>query len=887
MRLDKLTIKAQEALQAAHDLAERRNHQELTPEHVLLALLTQEQGVTGAILRKLGIDPDALAGKVERNLEDLPQVSGSHADVYVGNRLKSVLEDATKQSKEFKDEYVSSEHILLALVAKDHGAASRALREAGATKDALLRALAEVRGNQRVTDQEAEGKYQSLAKYTRDLTDLARSGKLDPVIGRDEEIRRSMQVLSRRTKNNPVLIGDPGVGKTAIVEGIALRIAAGDVPESLKDKKILSLDLGALVAGTKFRGEFEERLKSVLKEVGAAEGGIILFIDELHTLVGAGAAEGAVDAANMLKPALARGDLRCIGATTLDEYRKHIEKDKALERRFQPVFVGEPSLEDAVAILRGLKERYEVHHGIRIRDGALVAAVRLSDRYISGRQLPDKAIDLVDEAASRLKMQIDSLPEPIDTLERRLTSLAIEKSALSKEKDDASFKRREAVDREIAEIRERVDAMKSVWQREKQVISELRKLNEAIDAAKTEAELAQRKGDLNRAAELRFGRLPELEKQVQVKNGDLKAAQKQGSFLREEVTEDDIAGVVSKWTGIPVDKMLEGEQERLVHLDDRLHERVVGQNEAVTAIANAVRRSRAGLQDPNRPIGSFIFLGPTGVGKTELARALAGYLFDDESHMVRIDMSEYMEKHAVSRLIGAPPGYVGYDEGGQLTEAVRRRPYSVVLFDEIEKAHPDVFNTLLQLLDDGRLTDGHGRTVDFRNTVIIMTSNVGSHLVGDGGDWDRREVRERVLEELRRTFRPEFLNRVDDIVVFHKLGRAEIGRIVELQLGRLRKLLHERNLEMELTPEAANFLGDRGYDPTYGARPLKRAIMRYIQDPLAKRLLRGEFAPNDTIVVDVAKLANADQQAADPEGKRDDGELTFRKKIASPVAAVS
>jgi ATP-dependent Clp protease ATP-binding subunit ClpB len=894
MRLDKFTIKAQEALQAAHDLAEQRHHQEMTPEHLLLALLQQEQGVVSAILRKLGIDPDALATRVERGLEELPEVRGSRADVYVGNRLKDVLEDATKQSKEFKDEYVSSEHILLALVDKDHGAASRALREAGANKDVLLRALAEVRGNQRVTDQEAEGKYQALAKYTRDLTDLARSGKLDPVIGRDEEIRRAMQVLSRRTKNNPVLIGDPGVGKTAIVEGIALRIAAGDVPESLKDKKILALDLGALVAGTKFRGEFEERLKSVLKEVGAAEGGIILFIDELHTLVGAGAAEGAVDAANMLKPALARGDLRCIGATTLDEYRKHIEKDKALERRFQPVFVGEPSLEDAVAILRGLKERYEVHHGIRIRDGALVAAVRLSDRYISGRQLPDKAIDLVDEAASRLKMQIDSLPEPIDKLERRLTSLAIEKSALGREKDEASARRLEAVEEEIAEIRERVDAMKSVWQREKQLISDLRKINEGIDAAKTEAELAQRKGDLNRAAELRFGRVPELEKQAAQKNADLKAAQKQGSFLREEVTEEDIAGVVSKWTGIPVSKMLEGEQERLVHLDDRLHERVIGQNEAVTAIANAVRRSRAGLQDPNRPIGSFIFLGPTGVGKTELARALAEFLFDDETHMVRIDMSEYMEKHAVSRLIGAPPGYVGYDEGGQLTEAVRRRPYSVVLFDEIEKAHPDVFNTLLQLLDDGRLTDGHGRTVDFRNTVIIMTSNVGSHLIGDASNWDDEDTRKRVMDELRRTFRPEFLNRVDDIVLFHKLGREEIGRIVKLQLARLRKLLKERDLAIELTPEAAAFLGDHGYDPTYGARPLKRAIMRYIQDPLAKRLLRGEFAPHDTILVDVADSAAADSAAADKKksaglvgDRADEAALTFRKKIASPVAAVS
>ncbi|HEY2729823.1 MAG TPA: AAA family ATPase, partial [Polyangia bacterium] len=690
-----------------------------------------------------------------------------------------------------------------------------------------------------------------------------------------EEIRRAMQVLSRRTKNNPVLIGDPGVGKTAIVEGIALRIATGDIPESLKEKKILALDLGALIAGTKFRGEFEDRLKAVLKEIEAAAGGVILFIDELHTLVGAGGAEGAVDAANMLKPALARGDLRCIGATTLDEYRKYIEKDKALERRFQPVFIGEPSFEDAVAILRGLKERYEVHHGIQIRDAALVAAVRLSTRYISGRQLPDKAIDLVDEAASRLKMQIDSLPEPIDHLQRRLTSLAIEEQALGREKDDASRKRLGAVAAETAELRERADQMKSIWQRERQLIADLRKLKEEADTAKTEAELAQRRGELQRAAELRFGRVPELEKSIAAKNAELKEAQSHGSFLREEVTEEDIAAVVSKWTGVPVDKMLEGEQARLLHLEERLHARVVGQDAAITAVANAVRRSRSGLQDPNRPIGSFIFLGPTGVGKTEVARALAEFLFDDETHMVRIDMSEYMEKHAVSRLIGAPPGYVGYDQGGQLTEAVRRRPYSVILFDEIEKAHPDVFNVLLQLLDDGRLTDGQGRTVDFRNTVVIMTSNVGSHLVSDVVESaDAETMRKRVLEELRRTFRPEFLNRVDDIVVFHRLLRNELDRIVELQLERLRKLLRDRELDLELEPAARTYLADEGYDPVFGARPLKRAITRHVQDPLARRLLAGEFAPGDTILV--RRGTGADEEA-----------LIFSRKEPKRISAVS
>ncbi len=844
MRLDKFTIKAQESLAAARDLADGRAHQEVTPEHLLRALLAQEDGVVLAVLRKLGVDAEAIGRKVDEALDKQPQVRGNSADGFVGRRMKDLLEEATRQSVEFKDEYVSSEHLLLGMLSKDVGDASRILREAGVRRDDLLKALAEVRGNQRVTDPDAEQRYQALVKYTRDLTDLARKGKLDPVIGRDEEVRRAMQVLSRRTKNNPVLIGEPGVGKTAIVEGIAQRIASGDVPESLKDKRIQALDLGALIAGTKYRGEFEDRLKAVLKEIAGADGKIILFIDELHTLVGAGGAEGAVDAANMLKPALARGDLRCIGATTLDEYRKYIEKDKALERRFQPVVVGEPSLHDTIAILRGLKERYEIHHGIRIRDAALVAATKLSSRYISGRQLPDKAIDLVDEAASRLKMEIDSLPEPIDQVERKLTSHLMEQSALAKENDEASRKRLSEVEAEIAELRERAATMKLVWQREKQVIGQIQKVKEEIEAAKTESQVAQRKGDLNRAAELRFGRLPELEKHLAAKNQELKANQSGGSFLREEVTEEDIAAVVSKWTGIPVEKMLEGEQSRLGNMEERLHKRVIGQDLAVEAIANAVRRARAGLQDPNRPIGSFIFLGPTGVGKTELARALAEFLFDDETHMIRIDMSEYMEKHSVSRLIGAPPGYVGYDEGGQLTEAVRRRPYSVVLFDEIEKAHSDVFNALLQLLDDGRLTDGQGRTVDFKNTIIIMTSNVGSHrLLGEHPDV------EAALEELRHTFRPEFLNRVDEIVVFERLTRENIDHIVDLQMERFRKLLAERDLAIELLPEARAFLAEKGYDPTYGARPLKRTLMTYLQNPLAKQLIAGNFLPGDTIVI--------------------------------------
>jgi ATP-dependent Clp protease ATP-binding subunit ClpB len=847
MRLDKLTIKTREALVAAQDLAARTGQPEMLPEHVFLSLAQQEGGLVAPLLKKIGADPQRMIDAVTRELDRLPKQQGG-LEVGFARKTRDLIEGAEREADKFKDEYTSTEHVLLAFAHHDFGAVSRALKDAGVTYESLLQALTEVRGSQRVTDENPEGKYQALEKYTRDLTQTARKGKLDPVIGRDEEIRRAIQVLSRRTKNNPVLIGEPGVGKTAIVEGIAQRIATADVPEGLKDKRVLALDLGGLVAGTKYRGEFEDRLKAVLKEIESAEGQIILFIDELHTLVGAGAAEGAQDAANMLKPALARGELRCIGATTLNEYRKHIEKDKALERRFQPVFVGEPSLLDTIAILRGLKEKYEVHHGIRIRDAALTAAARLSDRYIQDRFLPDKAIDLIDEAASRLKMEIDSLPTPIDNLQRKIVSLEIEKQALAKEGDKLSKARLEEVGREIADLTEQANAMKAQWRREKELIAAIRKVKEEIDKAKTEGELAQRRGDLNRAAELRYGILPDLEKKLAEANDALERAKEGGkSFLREEVTEEDVAAIVAKWTGIPVEKMLEGETQRLNQMEERLHKRVIGQEQAIEAIANAVRRARAGLQDPNRPIGSFIFLGPTGVGKTELARALAQFLFDDETHMVRLDMGEYMEKHSVSRLLGAPPGYVGYEEGGQLTEAVRRRPYSVVLLDEIEKAHPDVFNTLLQVLDDGRLTDGQGRTVDFKNTVIIMTSNVGSQFIRDVDDVNRPDVKQQIDQALRASFKPEFLNRVDEIIVFHKLGEAELRLIVDVQLARFKKLLADRQLTLELTPEAIALLCERGYEPAYGARPLKRAIQRYLQDPLAKRIIAGDFGPGDHI----------------------------------------